>query len=120
MPPMPAAAQPWKTARSSARAIWIAAWISGSTSGSRAPRAMLSSSARGWANGARSSARGCTCRMAAATQSCGDTACLFHAALVTALRADEVDELARDELHGEHLARLLVDLFPGGIGDGRE
>src|SRR5262245_17784882 len=71
MPPMPAASQPWNAARSSARAIWMHAAISGSRSGSAAPRAMLSSSTRDRAKGARSSTSGCTWRSAPVTPLAG-------------------------------------------------
>ena len=103
MPPMPAAAQPWKTARSSARAIWMAAWTSGSRSGSaRAARDVLHLGAR---QGERRAQLDQRLDLAERARDALDRRALqrgdapeVDGALVPALRSDEVDELAGGEL----------------------
>src|SRR3569833_2151008 len=62
MPVMPAAAQPWKTARFSIIAICFAARSRSSNSRSSAPRSASSSSARDTVNGTRTSVSGRTRR----------------------------------------------------------
>ena len=75
------------------------------------------------ANGARSSTSGSTRRCAASTPPPGASATRRAAevrgGVLPAVRAGEVDELARGERGRQALARLVVDQRPGRLGDRR-